>query len=201
MTLPLFTASVGTAIYLLAPGPSQSLLGSWPLTPAGVVALVIATGSAWLATLGRRERVRAGWVTVFGMLIAARVILGVVDTPSGWLARYYANADWSGVAEWSSDFRLAGATRVDQSLSFTGSEFPTHYLNGPRFMSGFRREVSEPMSIEWQGAFELAAAATVPFDIRANGSASIAFDDSTAYQFETSGTGSIRLAPAVTWSG
>ena len=60
MNLPLLTAALGVAIYLLAPGPSQSLLGSWPLTPAGVIALVTAIGSVWLARAVTRGGVQLG---------------------------------------------------------------------------------------------------------------------------------------------
>ena len=117
------------------------------------------------------------------------MVLGVADAETGWLARYYASDDWSGRPEWSSDFRLANATRIDRSLSFSGTEFPTHYLNGPNFVSGVRREFSEPMSVEWSGAFDAPAAMVVAFDMRANGSASIAFDDSPPYQLSAAGTG------------
>src|SRR5690349_11601291 len=120
MKPPLLLAALCIVLYLLAPGPSQSLLGSWPLTPVGLVALVAAVGAAILARSSKRDTLHAAWAVFFGVLIAARVVLGFAEAPAGWQARYYANTDWSGRPEWSSDFRLADATRIDSSLSFAG---------------------------------------------------------------------------------
>jgi hypothetical protein len=178
MKPPLLLAAICIVIYLLAPGPSQSLLGSWPLTPAGLVALVAAVGAAILALSSKRDTLHAGWAAFFGVLIASRVVFGIVDVPAGWQASYYANTEWSGRPEWSSDFRLADATRIDRSLTFSGTQFPTHYLNGAAFVSGVRREFSEPMSVEWSGAFDVRVPTEVLFNGRATGSASIAFDGS-----------------------
>lgn len=177
MNLPWLLIAAVVTLYLLLPGPSQSLLGSWPLTPAGVAALIVALGTLALVwQSGRHRRRPAGWMLGLGALLLLRVAAGSAETPSGWQARYYNNAEWAGQPEWSSDFRLENATRIDPALSFAGTEFPTYYLNDPRFTAGVFREVTEPMTVEWSGAFDAPARMDVAFDVRAKGPVSIAFD-------------------------
>lgn len=193
MKLPSFAIAVAVVAYLLTPGPSPSLLGSWPLTPMGVVALVAALGLAMLTRPSARSGVRSGWTLLLFALIVMRAVLSVTETPSGWLARYYANDEWRGRPEWSSDFRLENATRIDPALSFAGTEFPTHYLNGARFTEGVFREVTEPMSVEWSGAFDAPADGDVLFDIRANGRAALVFDDAAPVFEGQTGSGRHRV--------
>ena len=178
MKLPLLLIATGVTLYLLLPGPSQSLLGSWPLTPAGVAALVVAVAALALVWSSGRHRQRpTAWVLGIAALLIVRVLAGVAETPAGWLARYYTNEAWEGQPEWSSDFRFENATRIDPALSFAGTEFPTYYLNDPRFTAGVFREVSEPMTVEWSGAFNAPAPMEVAYHIRANGSVAMVFDE------------------------
>ena len=181
MNLPLLLIAGGVTLYLLVPGAAQSPLGSWPLSPAGVAALIAAAGMLALVWRGGRHRARpVGWVLGIALLVLLRIAAGAAETPAGWLARYYSNATWAGQPEWSSDFRFEDATRIDPRLSFSGTSFPTYYLNDPRFTAGVFREVTEPMTIEWSGAFEAPAPMEVTFDVRASGTASIAFDGGAA---------------------
>ena len=192
--MPPLTIAAGAILYLLMPGPTQSLLGSWPLSPAGVVTLVAAAGLAWLARRGpARGGIQTGWMLLLFVLIAARALLSVTEAPSGWLASYYANDQWSGRPEWSSDFRFEDATRIDRSLSFTATGFPAHYLNGAAFDRGFRREVTEPMSVKWSGAFDAPAETDVLFDARVAGKTSLLVDGSTVFEGE-SGAGRHRVS-------
>ena len=194
MKLPSFAIAAAVIAYLLTPGPSQSLLGSWPLTPMGVVTLVAALGIAALSRRSGWTSVTSGWTMLFCGLLVMRAVLSFTDTPSGWLARYYANDGWRGRPEWSSDFRLENATRIDPAASFTGTEFPTYYLNGVRFTEGVFREVTEPMTVEWSGAFEAPADGDVLYDIRANGRAALVFDEATALFEGETGSGRHHLS-------
>lgn len=192
---PLVWPAVGIATYLLAPAAPQSLFGSWPLTPAGAAALAVAVAVAVFARrLSATTAARYGWVAFFVAAIALRVLFAGVAGEAGWLARYYANDSWSGAPEWSSEFRLTGATRVDRSLSFSGSGFPTYYLNGAAFTEGAQREVSEPMTVEWQGAFELNAPATVAIDVRAIGAVSVVVNGAEVLSTTGSGQSEPELA-------
>lgn len=109
-------------------------------------------------------------------LAGARVAVALVASPVGWTARYYANDHWSGTPEWSSDFRRSGATRVDSGIAFKDDTFPAHYLNDYTFDRGIRREVSEPMSVEWTGYVVLDRPRTERLVLKARGDADVSVD-------------------------
>ena len=111
------------------------------------------------------------------VLVVARLAIGSAITPSGWTASYFANDSWSGAPEWSADFRRTDATRIDRRVSFKDDEFPAHYLNETRFDRGIRREVSEPMSIDWRGFGFVATEREVKVGLRARGMATLQVDD------------------------
>ena len=168
--------SAGVTIYLLLPSPTPGILTSWPLSPIAAVTLVVAGGITALATRFGAARWSTGTAAVIAIFLVLRLLASTLLPPTGWTARYYANDAWQGEPEWSSEFRLPDATRVDRSLSFSGRSFPTHYLNGARFEHGVDREVALPMTVEWSGLFEVDAADVVEFEMAATGWASIAFD-------------------------
>jgi hypothetical protein len=195
MRVPSLAIASGVTIYLLAPGPSQSLLGSWPLTTTGMVVLIAAIGTLAMAwRTGQAGDRRGRTALAIGALVILRIAAGVAETPVGWMARYYANASWEGRPEWSSDFRFEHATRIDRTLSFAGTEFPTYYLNDARYTEGVFREVTEPMTVEWSGAFDAPAAMAVAFDVRANGSVTIAFDGAAPSFAGAAGSGQQQVA-------
>ena len=160
-------------LYCVAPG-HRDLLGGLPLGPA---ATAIAAAAIVLGTVLRRasfdRRTFAAFVVAAGLLVAARVTLGVLSPPTGWTARYYANDHWAGRPERSSDFRIAGATRIDRRIAFEAETFPAHYLNDPEFNRGDRREVSEPMSVEWAGFAFLDAPRVTGVALTARGQATV----------------------------
>lgn len=164
-------------VYLSVPGHPELSTRGFPLGPAGTVA---ASAVILLAAVFRRAYVKgkvlAGSVALIAVLIAARLAIGVAATPLGWTARYYANDHWAGAPEWSSDFRSLGATRIDRRISFKDDTFPAHYLNNYAFDRGIRREVSEPMSVEWNGFAFVDTATTERVSLTARGDASLRVD-------------------------
>jgi hypothetical protein len=142
----------------------------------------------------------AAAVAVLAGLLVARFVVSATVAPSGWTARYFANDSWSGAPEWSADFRLTDATRIDRRVSFKDDEFPAHYLNDARFDRGIRREVSEPMSVDWRGFGSVAAERDVHVGLKARGTATLQVDDrivltaTSALAIGASDT-SLRLSP------
>ena len=163
-------------LYCVAPG-HRDLLGGLPLGPA---ATAIAAAAIVLGTVLRRasfdRRTFAAFAVAAGLLVAARVTLGVLSPPTGWTARYYANDHWAGRPERSSDFRIAGATRIDRRIAFEAETFPAHYLHDPEFNRGDRREVSEPMSVEWEGFAFLDAPSVTGVALTTRGQATVSVD-------------------------
>lgn len=183
------------AIYLLTPAAQASPLGSWPLTPAGLLVFAVAIGVAFMAKrLPDSPRSNVAWIAAFALLMVVRATIGASAHDTGWLGRYRANDSGAGPAEWSSDFRFRDATRIDRALSFSPGQFPVHYLNGPAFMAGADRAVTEPMSVEWSGAFELRAPETVTVRISATGTATMLVDGSAVASTNATAQADLPLA-------
>ena len=115
-------------------------------------------------------------VVALSSLIVMRIVIGFTSSPTGWIARYHANETWSGEPRWSADFRLPSATRIDSRISFRDDTFPAHYLNDYDFTEGIRREVSEPMSIEWTGYVTTNVDRLDPLSLTARGLATVEID-------------------------
>jgi hypothetical protein len=167
-----------TAGYFLLPAhPGLSTHGV-PLGPAGTAIVAAVVG---LGTMLRRvtlPRPVIVWVSVaMAALAAARILIAGAATPPGWVARYYANERWLGTPEWSADFRRADATRIDSRISFRDDTFPVHYLNDITFSTGIRREVTQPMSVEWTGFVTRTVSAPLRVSLEARGAASLTIDD------------------------
>lgn len=164
-------------LYFVAPGHRDLLVGGLPLGPAGtaIVSAAVVLGVVFrLVRIDRR--IFVAFAATSTLLLAARVTFGLASTPSGWTARYYANEHWAGSPERSSDFRSPGATRIDRRIDFDADTFPAHYLNDSAFDRGDRREVSEPMSIEWEGFCSLDVPATMRLTMTTRGQASVSLD-------------------------
>lgn len=169
--------AAGIVLYLLMPSAGASPLGSWPLTPPGAAALVVAAGVAFLAAkvptrMWSLYRVMACIV----LLVAARPVLATLAADGGWLARYYVNDSWSGEPEWSSEFRRSDATRIDRTLAFEAGTLPIHFLNGASFPDGNDREISLPLTVEWAGVFASADGTPVDVEVAANGDLVVLID-------------------------
>lgn len=164
-------------VYFALPGHPALPAHGLPLGPAGTV---LVSAAIVLAVVLRRARisrtVQAVSGTVMVALLVARVAMGFVASPVGWMARYYANDQWAWTPEWSSDFPRLAATRIDPRISFKDDTFPAHYLNDPAFNRGIRREVSEPMSVEWNGFAFVEAGQTARLSLRARGDATLHID-------------------------
>ena len=139
-------------VYFAMPGHQGLATRGLPLGLEGtaIVAAVIILGVAFRsAPIEPRAFIAYGCAIV--LLIIARVALGSMSTPHGWTASYFANEQWAGPPEWSSDFRRADTTRLDRVVSFKNDTFPAFYLNDFQFNRGDRRDSTEPMTVEWRG--------------------------------------------------
>jgi hypothetical protein len=133
-------------------------------------------------------------------LLLGRIVTSAATERHGWVARYFANDNWSGAPEWSSDFRMPDATRIDDRIAFKDDALPAHYLNDPAFNRGIRREVSEPMSVDWRAHAFVAADRTLPIALRARGGAAVSVDDRivltvSSLRDAAAATTSVHLAP------
>ena len=131
---PGMTAAIGSALFLLTPAAASSILGAWPLTPLGTLAVAAAIGLGVLTWRVSPQPSGRSVAMAMALLIVVRAVTSVMATDTGWLARYYANDAWQGQPAWSSEFRFADATRIDRSLSMA-DDLPLHYLNGPEYSS------------------------------------------------------------------
>src|SRR5712691_5444762 len=169
--------AVATLFFIVPGYPHVAAIGL-PLGPVGtmaVAAVVVIAVTFRNAPMRRTTAIAAG--TAMAVLLAARMVTGAATERHGWIARYFANDSWSGTPEWSSDFRTLGATRIDDRIAFEDDALPAHYLNDAAFDRGMRREVSEPMSVDWRAHTFIAADRTLPISLRARGSATVAVDD------------------------
>src|SRR6266508_704473 len=164
--------------HFAVPGHPQLATHGIPLGPAGTV---IVSGVLAIAILHRTARVGRTVFTACGgamiALLAARLVVGAGIPQNGWSARYFANEAWAGAPEWSSDFRSDETTRVDRRIWFQDDEFPAHYLNGVSFDRGIRREVTEPMSVEWRGYIVVDDPYQTRIAVKARGTATVLLDN------------------------
>jgi dolichyl-phosphate-mannose-protein mannosyltransferase len=189
--MPLATANRGgirfsvfaglVVLYFSAPGHRELLVHGLPLGPEGtaIVAAVVVLGVVFRGVRIERRAFTALSVVV-ALLLAGRVGLGLWSTPQGWTARYVANETGTGAPEWSSDFRNLDATRIDRRIAFHDDTFPAHYLNDYKFSHGDRREVTEPMSVEWRAFASGDSSRTIRIVVRARGDAAVAVDGRSA---------------------
>jgi hypothetical protein len=169
--------AAASGAYFLLPGHPLLPFSGMPLNLEGT-ALVAA--AVLIAVLGWRCRATTPRMLLAGVLIlvaaaGARVAIGMAAPPAGWLAAYHANETGDGPSEWSSDFSLPGATRIDGAIDFR-NDFPAHYLNGLRFVSGVQREVAEPMFVQWSGHVVLDRADAVQVRVATRGPVSVFVD-------------------------
>jgi len=164
------------AVYFVLPAHG-AFLGGLPLGPAATVCVALV--AITVACFGRLAV--PAWSSAIAtpaliVLIAARVAIAAVAVPAGWSGAYFSNATLAGEPEWSSDFRMHGSTRIDGAIDFHDDTFPAFYLNDYEFDRGSRREVTEPMSVEWRGAFVAASSQRLRLALTARGDMSVLVD-------------------------
>src|SRR5206468_11671478 len=81
----------------------------------------------------RRRSVSTLTLVGIACLLAVRIAATTIVVPHGWAATYYANADFLGDPERSTEFRGDRWTRIDRRLDFVANTFPLHFLNELRF--------------------------------------------------------------------
>jgi hypothetical protein len=161
------------AAYLILPGHPELLLSGVPLGQTGIAAGV---ALALLVPVLRNMALPAWGYVALLLLCAFKPMFAVAGIDEGWLARYYANAEFSPPVERSIDYRNLHGTRIDDALTFRDAEFPVHFFNDARFARGDRREVTEPFSVRWTGETFVAEPAAVALAVQARGRAALLVD-------------------------
>jgi len=117
----------------------------------------------------------------FVVLLAVRLVLGLVSVPRGFEASYWSGTTPNGPPERSTEFlRLPTATRIDPRLDFRGDEFPVHFFNdAARFNFGPDAQPGRdqlPFSVRWTGALDVGEDGARQFVLDANGPARVLLD-------------------------
>lgn len=178
MTPGIAVVALAASLYLILTGHPALPASGLPFGAAGTVCAAAVVFVAVFFRHSRLPRSQAARLTVaFVALGLVKAMLGTFVEPEGWTARYYANDRWEGQPEWSSDFPRLTATRIDPAISFRDDTFPVYYLNESRFeRPEFRREIVEPLSVEWEGLVTLDQARADRFSITARGAATVLLD-------------------------
>lgn len=167
--------------YIAAPGHPDLPFRGIPLGVSGLAAIVVLVTIAWWARDERpsaRSRSRIAFLLI--ALAVLKVAVDLAATQSGWLARYYANADFAPPIERSIDFPDADGTRVDRTIDFADTQFPVHFFNEWRFAHGFRREYTDAFSVHWTGHLRTDVATAPTIDLEARGAVRLDVDGITA---------------------
>jgi len=166
--------------WLAAVAAGYFLLAGVPLGPArtaALAAILVVAGVFRSAPMPRR--IVVGAASAIALLLIVRLVSAAGAPSPGFAARYYANVTFSGTPQWSADFRQEQWTRIDGRISFKDDQLPAHYLNDPNFDHGIRREVTDPMSVEWRGYSVAADERPLHARLNARGSATVAVDEKT----------------------
>jgi hypothetical protein len=167
-------------IFFAAPGHADAWfhgvpLGLWPL-----VVLAFAGFACWASASDREPRQLTRAAAALLVLAALKTAAGVTPPATGWLGRYYANANFAGDPWRSTEFaRLAGATRIDPAIDFRDDYLPLYFLNEADFNRGMRREVTEPVTVAWTGHLRTASETPLHLTVEVRGTASLVVDGRT----------------------
>ena len=168
---------VALLVFCCAPGHGDAWLRGIPLGLWTPVGLTIVGAVWWASRHAPPPRGLTGVALALAMLAVVKIAVAAIAPSGGWLARYYANATFSGAPRRSTEFaRLQGATRIDRAIDFRDDFLPAYFLNDPDFNGGIRREVTEPVSVVWTGYAHTAAATAASVAIDAKGDARITLD-------------------------
>lgn len=174
---------VAVVALLVTPSHPASALDGLPLKPIGtIVALAL---PALIFGLWRALPVRLTMIgaNALGGLIVLKLGLALLSPEHGLQASYFDNSRLQGRPERSTEFSLAGATRLDRQLDFGGDEFPVYFFNDSErfnfYRSGSPQRRQLPFSVRWDG-FVWAPSAG-PYDLRltASGQASVTVGSET----------------------
>lgn len=190
---------VAWTAYAALPVTGWGLLDGLPLGPleAGVV------GGVWWLWASRGS---LPWAPLLVVLTAAKLLLGgsaLVDR--GFLARYYANPDWSRPHERSVEFPSSPLTRVDSRLRFREGRAPTlplFFVNDLRFnWHGDDQPTRDklPFSAWWEGHLSVDRGGPRRLYVRGDGvSAEVTLDGRSVLVLrphEREGIQSVDVAP------
>jgi len=172
------------AAYVLLPGHPDAWLRGVPLGLWPLAALAIGAATWWCF---REDDVtppslwRNGLVCLV-LLAAVKAALAATAAPVGWLGAYYANAEFVGAPRQSTDFPGLAVTRIDRRLDFRDDYLPAYFLNEAGFNRGIRREVTDPLSVQWVGHVAPTRPVSLPLTLKTKGRAALAIDGRTRRQ-------------------
>jgi hypothetical protein len=182
-----------TLLYVVLPGHPGLPFRGLPLGVLETAAFVMMVG-LFLARdrQGGGSRVSPIPAVVLTVAVILKGLLAFAWYPTGWLARYYANEAFAAPIERSTELLLPPlrfldgiATRINPAIEFRDSSFPVYFVNDARFARGARREVTEPFSVEWRGAFDGPDKLTLTFVLQTRGIAELFVDGSPRLRVES----------------
>lgn len=158
---------------LVAPGGYESPVGGAVLTgPAQALFVLGVLGVAFCCVFRPARRVRAAVLVALAALLAAKCVIGALDTPIGWKGRYEMT-DTVPAATGTFFWRFAAHDfRIDRDIDFDGPRFGLHFLNDPVRYGGLYsglRDGYVPMRITWEGAIKLPVAQRMVSFVRVRG--------------------------------
>jgi hypothetical protein len=177
------------ALYVLAPGHPDAFFHGVPigLLPLAAVVLCVFVCAYLRAEPGVARNWRRGAVALTVLIAGKIAIASLVPTP-GWKGSYFAATDFSGPVRHSTDFPRLDATRIDRRIAFRDDFFPVYFLNEADFNRGIRREVSEPVTVQWIGHVAPDRPTSVRLTLAARGRAWLAIDGAPTLEASTGST-------------
>jgi len=180
---------LGIVGYVFAPGHSGVPGHGAPigLFVAAALALVTFAAVLWWTVDVSGTRFRAIAIAICACAVL-KVAIGLAAPASGWLAAQYANDVLQPPIRRSTQFAIAGATRIDPAIRFRNDRFPVYFLNDADFNGGDHREETEPFSIKWIGHVHQPTQGTVRLSLTVRGALAAVVDNLPAAAATSSGT-------------
>ncbi len=158
--------------YLVTPVDGWGLFSGRPL---GLGAAAALAAVCWLWFVRRS----LPFPRTIAIALAAKVLVGPLAlVPRGFDARYYANPDFAGAPERSTEPWGASITRVDKSLAFGDDQdvdLPLSFFNDTRRFNFYREtepaREALPFSVAWQGLWRVTGNEPQQIYVRAPGGA------------------------------
>lgn len=157
--------------YVIVPARGWGFLGGRPL---GLAATIVAAAVCWVWwTRGSLPHGR-----LIAIAVIAKIAIGIAPpAPRGFDARYYANADFAGVPEASTEPSTDRmVTRVDDRLEFgpeRDRDLPVDFLNDVNrfnfYLPNQPDRATLPVSVSWEGQLRVTSAGLQRFYARSAG--------------------------------
>jgi 4-amino-4-deoxy-L-arabinose transferase-like glycosyltransferase len=183
-------------LYLVSPGHPLALLQGLPLDSFTLSSAVVLAVTAWCGWRPRgRTLALSGLVLVAAL--AARLVLGGLALPYGLTAAYSTSAAPNQPPERSTEWRVDGATRIDQALDLIGDRFPVHFFNDIHRFNFYTpsqpRRDTLPFAATWRGWLVEPLDGRRCLRLEANGSATLQVRQDTTPSIDRSASVQSRV--------